>query len=255
MNVGYKKGFTLAEMFVAKREKGKTRELKEPSSRFIKQSAFTLAEVLITLGIIGVVAAMTIPTLMNNTQEKEYVSSLKKTFSILANAQTLAENENGNIMSWSYTSDAAQNSKTVFDNIKPYLKISKECGYSDGCWTPTVYSFNNFNGPWSLTNTTRYWFILNDGTFIGINAPGAISDSGSIAFYIDVNGAKKPNVAGVDIFQVSMKNNKLTDYDTKNGAPTCYTNSFTCSSWVLANDNLDYLHCTDLNWQTKLKCN
>lgn len=66
------KAFTLAEVLIAKRESGKrsslnlsrTSELKAPSLKALKQRAFTLAEVLITLGIIGIVAAMVIPTLM-----------------------------------------------------------------------------------------------------------------------------------------------------------------------------------------------
>ena len=51
-----------------------------------KLKAFTLAEVLITLVIIGVIAAMTIPTLMNNTNNQELVSRLKKTYSELSQA-------------------------------------------------------------------------------------------------------------------------------------------------------------------------
>lgn len=51
-----------------------------------KKSAFTLAEVLITLGIIGVVAAMTIPTLLAKYQEKQTVTKLKQTYSILSQA-------------------------------------------------------------------------------------------------------------------------------------------------------------------------
>lgn len=50
---------------------------------FTSSPAFTLAEVLITLGIIGVVAALTIPALMNSTGNAEYVSAYKKTLSVL----------------------------------------------------------------------------------------------------------------------------------------------------------------------------
>ena len=53
---------------------------------FGRFKGFTLAEVLITLVIIGVIASMTIPTLMNNTNKQEYVSRLKKTYSTLAQA-------------------------------------------------------------------------------------------------------------------------------------------------------------------------
>ena len=50
------------------------------------KKAFTLAEVLITLGIIGVVAAMTLPTLVNNTEKKELDAQLTKSYSVLQNA-------------------------------------------------------------------------------------------------------------------------------------------------------------------------
>ena len=57
--------------------------------------AFTLAEVLITLGIIGVVAAMTIPTLMQKYYEKQTVAKLKETYSILSQALKSASQEEG----------------------------------------------------------------------------------------------------------------------------------------------------------------
>src|SRR5574344_2128782 len=59
----------------------------------LKKAAFTLAEVLIVLGIIGVVAAFTIPTLMNKVQNQEYVVGVKKEYSMINNgfAQLLAD--------------------------------------------------------------------------------------------------------------------------------------------------------------------
>lgn len=60
-----------------------------------KKAAFTLAEVLITLGIIGIVAAMTIPTLITRYQKREVATKLKATYSTIANALKLAEEEMG----------------------------------------------------------------------------------------------------------------------------------------------------------------
>ncbi len=59
------------------------------------KKGFTLAEVLITLGIIGVVAALTLPSLVAKYKEKQYVTALKKAVSILDNAYRLAIFENG----------------------------------------------------------------------------------------------------------------------------------------------------------------
>ena len=57
--------------------------------------AFTLAEVLITLGIIGVVAAITIPTLITKTHSKQYTTSFKKSLSTLSNAARMSEAQFG----------------------------------------------------------------------------------------------------------------------------------------------------------------
>ena len=59
-----------------------------------KKAAFTLAEVLITLGIIGVVAAMTLPTLINNTKDTELVSRAKKSYSEIMQAVQMYEAQN-----------------------------------------------------------------------------------------------------------------------------------------------------------------
>ena len=72
------------------------------SSKRKVQVGFTLAEVLITLGIIGVVAAMTIPTLMTNYQKKSTATQLKKTYATISNAVRLSEEENGELSGWEF---------------------------------------------------------------------------------------------------------------------------------------------------------
>ena len=72
------------------------------SSKHKVQVGFTLAEVLITLGIIGVVAAMTIPTLMTNYQKKSTATQLKKTYATISNAVRLSEEENGELSGWEF---------------------------------------------------------------------------------------------------------------------------------------------------------
>lgn len=59
------------------------------------KNGFTLAEVLITLGIIGVVAAMTMPTLIQKNQDKELISRIKKTYSDVSNAIIRAQTDYG----------------------------------------------------------------------------------------------------------------------------------------------------------------
>ncbi len=64
------------------------------------KKGFTLAEVLITLGIIGVVAAMTLPTLITKYKEQETVTRVKKFYSVFSQAYTMAVLDNGTINNW-----------------------------------------------------------------------------------------------------------------------------------------------------------
>ena len=67
--------------------------------------AFTLAEVLITLGIIGVVAAMTLPTLLNKNEERVTVTKVKKFYSVMNQALLFAIKDNGYVNEWSFNQE------------------------------------------------------------------------------------------------------------------------------------------------------
>ena len=90
-----------------------------------KRVAFTLAEVLITLGIIGVVAAMTIPNLVNTYKEKVRVSKVKKAYSVLANAYNLAKSEYGSIEQWDLPepSDTQNYTIAIGDKLRTFMKV------------------------------------------------------------------------------------------------------------------------------------
>lgn len=81
---------------------------------------FTLAEVLITLGIIGVVAAMTIPTLITNYQKRETLTRLKSAYAQPQQAIKLSESDNDELGGWDLTT------RDWFDRyLAPYLKVTK----------------------------------------------------------------------------------------------------------------------------------
>lgn len=67
-----------------------------------KNLAFTLAEVLITLGIIGVISALTLPSLILNYKNKVVETKLKKIYSIMNQAIVLSEGTNGNLEDWDF---------------------------------------------------------------------------------------------------------------------------------------------------------
>ena len=230
-------------------------------------NGFTLAEVLITLGVIGVVAAMTLPVLISKYRDRQYVTGLKKAVAILDNAYRLAIFENGGSNDFGYleaeyvplppeegsgvyNKNGNYNSDMLFKAMKSHLNVIKDCGKNseDGCFPETLKSpFRDKT--WSIVHNqgnSRRFFILSDGMSIGITPAYA---------YIDVNGLKGPNTLGIDVFQIALNENGIGWYDDgSNGSLECYTNEFTCSSWVMVNDNIDYIHCDDLNWKTKTKC-
>src|SRR5574344_1001217 len=94
-----------------------------------KKSAFTLAEVLITLGIIGIVAAMTLPIVISNKEKSEIVSRLQKSYSTISQAYQYGINENGPV-----TFPNSMGAQEIYEIwFKPYLNAVKQCSVIDKC--------------------------------------------------------------------------------------------------------------------------
>ena len=250
----------------------------------LKRPAFTLAEVLITLGIIGVVAAMTMPSLIQNYQVKETVSRLKKFTSIMNNTILMAKNDYGEIDSWDFilsTNDENNNANasTVegLDNfikkyMLPYLKYTEhhklnESGIS---YKPTALGGTVFSG--LVTPMIK----LTDGiSVIGLFMYGSCSTNiGSSSglnkacgeIFVDINSERKPNIIGRDIFLFYITPNGVVPMGTANQTGgfnfknycnrnnKAYINGYGCTAWVIYNENMDYLRCDDLSWNGKHSC-
>ena len=243
------------------------------SGKIIK--AFTFAEVLITLGIIGVVAAITIPTLIENHREKVTVTRLKKVYSLLSQALLAAINENGTPDLWAkYQYDDIEesvNTITRFDvkNLVNQLKVVKNCGYvSMGCFTSGGYK--QLNGAaerdFENLNNRYYKLVLSDGTLLAIegyesNLTSSNDDKNYGEIWVDINGNARPNTAGKDLFLFLYKQYKVVPYgynqmdkSLKSGGCTINSSGYSCTAWVLINENMDYLHCDDLSWSGKIRC-
>ena len=165
-----------------------------------KRRAFTLAEVLITLGIIGVVAALTIPNVVINYQKQETVSKLKKAYSVMQNAIKMSETDNGEVSTWTPVSEkSAENTEAfVKKYFVPYLNISKYCGYvsdsspQNDCYAKVdsgIVTNGSTYGYYMYSN--HYFpvaFYLNDGTLIKI---GANDGWANVIAFIYIN--LKPN--------------------------------------------------------------
>lgn len=184
----------------------------------LEKKAFTLAEVLITLGIIGVVAALTLPSLVASNQRKELEIGLKKGSSSISQALELYFVENGERMLPS--SVTRTNFKTV---LMKYLNSVKDCklGYNQANSCIPNYgtdnennsiNYKNYNGKSTinLNNFDDGQFILNDGMLVLLEKA---NDAASRVFIsVDVNGYKKaPNKLGQDLFmfQLDRDNGKL----------------------------------------------
>ncbi|MCD7879098.1 MAG: type II secretion system GspH family protein, partial [Candidatus Gastranaerophilales bacterium] len=158
-----------------------------------RKSAFTLAEVLITLVIIGIIAAVTVPTLMANYKKKEVSSRLKKFYSTLSNAVRLADIDNpGFIRSTSSARETQNYGNWWKENLGKYMPVEEKDN--------TTYKV--FSASETSAWTPSKLYILNDGTML---YPNNYRYSCSVGFYFDINGEKAPNTKGKDIFLFSIR--------------------------------------------------
>ncbi|MDE6137924.1 MAG: type II secretion system GspH family protein, partial [Candidatus Gastranaerophilales bacterium] len=106
------------------------------------KSGFTLAETLITLGIIGVVAALTIPGLITSYKKHVIASSLKRAVSSINQAIKQSEAENGEMETWNKSLDQEE-----FINIyiRPYMNIALTCRDIKNCGYKSNYAWKNLN--------------------------------------------------------------------------------------------------------------
>jgi type II secretory pathway pseudopilin PulG len=220
---------------------------------------------LITLGIIGIVAALTMPTLVANYQEKVIATKLKKAYSLFSDAYAQAIDDE-DITTWFSGTNRAQNAEIFFNHLQPYLKISKDCAFGKGCLTPGY--LKNLNGANYINyenNTEEYKFILADGAaiFIYLHNPACSVDDVCGHIKVDVDGFNGPYAWGKDVFLFHILSNRLLpagagDYQSFaaycSRTSTITSNGVGCTAWVIYNENLDYLHCDDLSWGGKTKC-
>ncbi len=177
------------------------------TSLLSRLAAFTLAEVLINLGIIGVVAAMTMPSLVASYQKQQVVAQLKKAYTELSQTIKMAEVENGLIDSWDVTSmNKSQEGADLFANtfLVPYIKTIKTCFPSTSeCWADDVYNLNGSKVSYLGNNRAEFnSFVTVSGysVYYWLN-----SDGRGGWLWVDLNGPKKPNIIGKDVFALTMR--------------------------------------------------
>ena len=229
-------------------------------SKKLIHTGFTLAEVLITLGIIGVVSAMTIPTLMNKTNNSEYTAGLKKVISEITSATLLMKTENGGTIQGVYsTSDEA------LDAICGHLKCTKKCSSASDrkqCFHSTNwYSLDGRNG-WGdySSGAVSSAGILADGTAFSFgwykdcDLTAVTTNNACAIFTFDINGFKKPNKMGRDFFELYILPDKIlpngalgtvlyypdnTNYCTPDSKAEIY-NGAACAGRIMIENGMNY---------------
>ena len=198
-----------------------------------KKIGFTMAEVLITLGIIGIVAAMTLPSLINNKKNKELETAFKKNYSVISQALNMYYAQNGERL----TSDIVGQHELKPILVK-YMNVLHDCGW--GAMAVSTSCIPNYGDPdrnskvyknFTGTNNINLiffddgQFVLSDGNLILLENNGPYNNKMYIS--VDVNGhLKNPNRLGHDLFmfQIDNKGNLLpmgaegTDYYDANDA-------------------------------------
>ena len=206
--------------------------------------AFTLAETLIVMGIIGIVSALTLPNLNSSTGEKEKVAKVRKLYQNFNDAIGRAQAVYGPVEEWENLDSEASAKRIRFgERLTEFMKVSKNCGTAanQGCFAKTTKKLSG--GNYTMNDSSQlYKFILADGTSVLIN-------SGNVL--VDIDGPNKgKNQWGIDLFSFNLNEDK-TAY-----MPTAYKNSFdevltnlkpssgtgtSGSAWVINYDNMDYL--------------
>lgn len=205
-----------------------------------RSKAFTLAEVLVTLGIIGVVSAMTIPALTQNWQKKSYVTQLHKVYNEFNQVFTQMINDNQAInlqeAGMSGFVDSSPNYEKRF--MQENFKVVKYCGNSSsGCFGSKYRTINggSSSAPYGTSTVTI--------------AGGAAITIHDRTIYVDVNGAKGPNIWGRDMFEMNFYSDGTIDAVP----PECIKSNTNCPSGSNAKqsrENLFNSYCKQNGWTT-----
>ncbi len=170
----------------------------------MKKFAFTLAEVLITLSIIGLICSLTIPTLQRKYEERITVTKLQNFYSTISSAYNTAIKTNGNAKYWGTRTVTESKAKKVYEILfEPYFKIDTNCGTNNEGDCLLNNNYLNFHGDQHFNYSkmaSNYKTILKDGSLVWFRGGDTTEPSEFVGVYYDVNGKKPPNRVGFDLF-------------------------------------------------------
>ena len=195
----------------------------------VKHFAMTLSEVLLTVTIIGVIAALTLSALSNKINEVKNLAGLKKIYTVLNQVTMFVILDRSSPNYWGLNEYSQDASGLAYSYYKPYFKVIRECSNQSGCWRyPTKF----LSGKVYMRRAQfyQYMFTLVDGMNVLMNIyPKEVIQSefgvnvskDSVVFIVDVNGDGMPNQIGRDIFAFVL--------DGKEIVPSGNDNSYNCN--------------------------
>lgn len=187
--------------------------MKKESKNIRHLIAFTIAEVIIVVGILGIIAEATIPVLINNANDAQTKAGVKTAYSILSPAIRQAATDNGGTITGICTD---LDNLCFKDLIKPYLSYTKDCDsdvINSGCWLAdqfmdgTPFGINTGFTPAlsaiSLKNGMMVLFRWHNKACTYTSGTTTNPKCGWIA--VDINGIKGPNRWGKDVFDFHIQ--------------------------------------------------
>ena len=214
------------------------------------KEAFTLAELLVSLAVIGIIAALTLPTLNSSIDKSANADAMKKAFYYLGEVIEMPTAMGDSYKKWDYDSLTSDN---IYRKLRPYLSITKECIGSTGCWTTesvvgldesTAQGFSS-----SGYGQSPVTFRMSDGVAVSISLT---ADSLNVerekqtvpVFAVDVNGDEAPNKLGDDIFLFVLGDTGLlpAGNDVDDGIGNCTENGIgtDCAARIIREGSRKY---------------
>ena len=219
--------------------------------------AFTLDETLIVMGIIGLVAALTLPNLNSSTGDKEKVAKVKKIYQNLDDAYGRAVAVYGPFDEWFQNdSNNSDYAKRFATRLTEFMKVSKDCGFdtTGKCFTTKDKLFYESSGSYFENNHNEYnkndayKVVLADGTAVSFKCLKNLANKNSCSIYFDIDGPNKGSSSwGSDLFAlyVYLDNNGINIGIHDDGDAPCGVDDDQCSAWIIMHDNADYLKTND----------
>ena len=213
------------------------------------KKGFTLAEVLVTLTIIGVVASMTIPSLIHDFQEKQWKVAFKKTFSELNRANIKIKTDNDGILWQGFQIGGigdVDNMRNAYLDYMPAVKTRDKDEAVGECFTVASKLLNGADDNRIFPFFSRATLITGVSLAFFRTSSQCTSTMGDLTsivcgfMVIDVNNVKGPNTCGKDIYQVRItKNGIVPDGSHGINEGDCHSSGWGtgCAALVLKNED------------------